>query len=74
MENREVLTEAEAKKILDFYEMPVVKTYTAKTVEEAVNAASQIGYPVAIKVLSQITHKAKVGGVALNLNSEAKVR
>ncbi|MEM0313281.1 MAG: bifunctional acetate--CoA ligase family protein/GNAT family N-acetyltransferase, partial [Candidatus Bathyarchaeia archaeon] len=75
MENREVLTEAEAKKILDFYEIPVVKTYTAKTVEEAVNAASQIGYPVAIKVLSpQITHKAEVGGVALNLNSEAEVR
>ncbi|MCS7096108.1 MAG: bifunctional acetate--CoA ligase family protein/GNAT family N-acetyltransferase [Nitrososphaerota archaeon] len=75
MENREVLTEAESKKILEFYNIPVVKTLVAKTADEAVGAASRIGYPVAIKVLSpQITHKTDAGGVALDLNSDAEVR
>ncbi|MEM2337745.1 MAG: GNAT family N-acetyltransferase [Candidatus Bathyarchaeia archaeon] len=75
MEGREVLTEAEAKKVLEFYGIPVVKTYVAKTADEAVQSASQIGYPVAIKVLSHhITHKTEAGGVALDLNSENEVR
>lgn len=75
MEGREVLTEAEAKKILEFYGIPVVKTYVARTADEAARLASQIGYPVVVKVLSQhITHKTEAGGVALNLNSEAEVR
>lgn len=75
MENRELLTEAEAKKLLEYYDLPVVKTYVAKTADEAVQRASQIGYPVVLKILSpQITHKTDAGGVALDLNSEAKVR
>lgn len=37
---------------------------------EAIAAASQLGYPVAVKVLStSITHKAQAGGVALNLQT-----
>jgi len=75
MENRELLTEAEAKRLLEYYDLPVVKTYVAKTADEAVQIASQIGYPVVLKILSpQITHKTDAGGVALDLNSEAEVR
>lgn len=75
MEGREVLTEDEAKRILAFYGLPVVKTCVAKTADEAALLASQIGYPVVVKVLSpQITHKTESGGVALDLNSEAEVR
>ncbi|MEM2104347.1 MAG: bifunctional acetate--CoA ligase family protein/GNAT family N-acetyltransferase [Candidatus Bathyarchaeia archaeon] len=75
VENRELLTEAESKKLLEYYGFPVVKTYVAKTPDEAVLNASQIGYPVVLKILSpQITHKTEAGGVALNLNSEEEVR
>ncbi|MEM2440386.1 MAG: GNAT family N-acetyltransferase [Candidatus Bathyarchaeia archaeon] len=75
MEGREILTEIEAKKVLEFYGIPVVKTYVAKTADEAARLASQIGYPVVVKVLSpHITHKTEAGGVALNLNNEADVR
>ncbi|MEM2263203.1 MAG: bifunctional acetate--CoA ligase family protein/GNAT family N-acetyltransferase [Candidatus Bathyarchaeia archaeon] len=74
-ENREVLTEFEAKKILEFYNIPVVKTYVARDEDEAVAIASRIGYPVVLKILSpQIIHKTDAGGVALDLKSEDEVR
>ena len=75
MENRELLNEAEAKKILEYYEIPVVQTVVAKTADNAVAIASKIGYPVVLKILSpQITHKTDAGGVVLDINSEGEVR
>ncbi len=74
-ENREVMNEAEAKTFLEYYGLPVVKTRVAKTEDEAVSLASQIGYPVVLKILSpQIIHKTDAGGVVLDLNSESEVR
>lgn len=74
-ENRETLTEDEAKRLLDYYNFPVVRTQVAKSAEEAVNLARQIGYPVVLKILSpQITHKTDVGGVMLDLGSDIEVR
>jgi succinyl-CoA synthetase beta subunit len=44
------------------------------TVEEAVETAPRIGYPLAMKIVSpDIIHKSDVGGVKLNLNSAADV-
>ncbi|MDI6690691.1 MAG: acetate--CoA ligase family protein [Candidatus Bathyarchaeota archaeon] len=63
VENRELLNEAEAKKLLECYDFPVVKTAVAKTPDEAAAIAMQIGYPVVLKILSpQIIHKTEVGG------------
>ncbi len=74
-ENREILNEAEAKTFLEYYNLPVVKTRVAQTEDEAAMLASQIGYPVVLKILSpQIVHKTDAGGVALDLNSESEVR
>ena len=43
--------------------------------DEAVIHASQIGYPIVLKIFSDtITHKTDVGGVKLNLQDEAAVR
>ncbi|MGB9777782.1 MAG: acetate--CoA ligase alpha subunit [Candidatus Bathyarchaeales archaeon] len=75
MENRELLNEAEAKKLLEYYDFPVVKTAVAKTPDEAAAIALQIGYPVVLKILSpQIVHKTEAGGVILDINSEAELR
>jgi len=75
LEDRELLTEVEAKKMLQYYNIPVVKTFVAKNPDEAVRLASSLGYPVVLKVLSpQISHKTDVGGVALDLNSESEIR
>ena len=47
-----------------------VKTIVATTAEECAKAAEEIGFPVAIKILSHdITHKSDVGGIALNVRS-----
>ncbi len=74
-ENREILTEDEAKKILKYYNFPVVKTAVANNVEEAVLFAQEMGFPVVLKILSpQIIHKSDAGGVILNVNSPQKVR
>jgi acetyltransferase len=74
-EGREILNEAEAKTFLEYYNFPVVKTKTARTPDEAANMAQQIGYPVAIKILSpQIVHKTDAGGVALDIHSETELR
>lgn len=74
-DGREWLDEAEAKAVLDAYGIPSVRTLKARDADEAVFAAGQIGYPVAVKVLSrQIVHKSDVGGVALNLASADEVR
>lgn len=72
--DREMLTETEAKALLAAYGVPVVPTSIAADPDEAARRASEIGFPVAIKIVSPtITHKSDVGGVALNLSSEDEV-
>ncbi|WP_298720691.1 bifunctional acetate--CoA ligase family protein/GNAT family N-acetyltransferase [uncultured Ferrovibrio sp.] len=73
-ENRSMLNEIEGKRILSAYGIPAVPTEAAATPEEAATATHRLEFPVAIKILSpDITHKSDVGGVALNLSSEAEV-
>ena len=72
---RTILTEYESKEILKKYNIRTVETRLAKTVDEAEQAASEIGYPVVVKLNSEtITHKTDVGGVQLNLQNAAAVR
>lgn len=72
---RNLLTEFEAKQILAAYGIPVVETRIANKLEEAVEIANDIGYPVALKLYSEtITHKSDVGGVRLNLQNANEVR
>lgn len=74
-EKREWLNEPEAKSLLAAYGVPVVDTRIAHTPEEAARTATEIGFPVAIKIFSpDITHKTDVGGVALALESSEAVR
>ncbi len=74
-EDREVLTEDEAKRILKYYNFPIVKTSAANNVDEAVAYAQQMGFPVVLKILSpQIIHKSDAGGVILNVRSPDEVR
>jgi acetyltransferase len=72
---RTLLTEYESKLLLKFYGIPTVETRIARSTEEAAEAASQIGYPVVLKLHSEtITHKTDVGGVKLNLVGPDAVR
>ena len=72
---RTVLTEIESKRILHSLGLPVVVPDAAATADDAVRAASRIGFPVVLKVLSpDVSHKSDVGGVELNVGDEAAVR
>ncbi|HWH46462.1 MAG TPA: bifunctional acetate--CoA ligase family protein/GNAT family N-acetyltransferase [Burkholderiales bacterium] len=72
---REILTEVEAKEVLGAYGIPVVVTRVATSPAEAVRLADEMGFPVALKILSpDVTHKSDVGGVALNLESGLAVQ
>jgi len=74
-ENREWLTEVEAKEVLAAYRIPVVATHVAATPENAAELAAQLGGAVALKILSHdIIHKSEICGVALNLETPESVR
>jgi len=74
-EGMRVLNPSESLHFLEAYKIPTIKTLVAKTSKEAVTAASKLGYPVVLKLLSpQITHKSKAEGVVLNVQSPAQVK
>jgi len=70
-DGRELLTEPESKAVLAAYGIPVVETRLAATLEELPGIAGELGYPVAVKIVSpEITHKTDVGGVVLDIGTE----
>jgi acetyltransferase len=72
---RLLLNEFESKAVLSQYGIPTVETRIARSEDDAVEQARQIGFPVALKIFSDtITHKTDVGGVKLNLLDESAVR
>lgn len=72
---RTLLTEFESKQVLAAYGIPTVETYVAQSVDDAIELADKIGYPVVLKLYSEtITHKTDVGGVQLNLLNADAVR
>ena len=74
-DDREWLTEAEAKNVLAAYAIPVVPTHVTRDADEAARVAVRLATPVALKILSpDIVHKSDVGGVALDLRAPAAVR
>jgi acetyltransferase len=65
----------QAKRLLAAYGIPVVRTEIASDAEHAVALAAEIGYPVALKILSpDIVHKSDAGGVALHLDNAEQLR
>ena len=70
-----LLDELEAKEILALYGVPIPREKIATDPDSAAALAGEIGYPVVLKVLSaDIAHKSDIGGVAIDLRSEADVR
>ncbi len=67
------LTPESARRLLEAYGVPVVSEREAATVEEAVAAASELGFPVVVKTAAAGAHKTESGGVALDLRDEEQV-
>jgi acetyltransferase len=69
------LSEANSKRFLSNYGIPITKPYMAENVETAIRLANEIGYPVVLKIASHdIIHKTEVGGVATGIDSDQKLR
>jgi acetyltransferase len=68
------LPESEARALLSAYGIPVNRMEMAATKEEAVQKASDMGFPVVLKINSrEITHKSDAKGVLLDLKNEQEV-
>ena len=64
------LLEYQGKELLARQGVPVPNGHAAKTVDEAVAAAEQIGYPCVVKAQVQIGGRGKAGGIKLANNVE----
>jgi acetyltransferase len=74
-EKRLLLNFHEVKDVLEAYGIPVVPTAPARSEEEAVGAATSIGFPVVLKIDSQkVFHKLEHGGVFLNRRDQDSVK
>lgn len=74
-ERRKVLTEMESKTLLSAFHVPVTETILARSAHEAMMIATQLGFPVALKIDSpDIVHKSDVQGVVLNVGSGTAAR
>ena len=70
-----MVNEVEAKRILAEAGVPVVDERLATSADEAGAAAAEIGFPVAMKLVStDIPHKSEIGGVLLGVVDETAAR
>lgn len=70
-----VITEELAKQVLTEYGVKVPKYALARSADEAVRQAQEVGYPLVAKIVSpQILHKTEVKGVKVGLQNEAAVK
>ena len=73
-DGRSSLTEPEAKKLFAAYNLPVARTELARTPEEAVKLAHEVGFPIVMKIVSpDILHKSDAGGVKVNIKDDEGV-
>ncbi|CAN7741380.1 acetate--CoA ligase family protein [Variovorax paradoxus] len=68
-------TEASAKAVLAEAGLPVPREAVARSLDEALAAAREMGFPLVLKIVSpDIAHKTEVGGVFVGVRSEAQLR
>lgn len=70
-QNRTTLTFNESEQLLRCYDIPVLKYFFVETLDEALEKADQIGYPVVLKYV--VNHGMKQGQSMLNLEDEIAV-
>jgi len=72
---RSFVLEPEAHQIFQAYGFPVLPHRWVHSAAAAAQAAEELGYPVALKIVSpDIVHKFEVGGVRVSLHNAGEVR
>jgi acyl-CoA synthetase (NDP forming) len=73
-ERRSVLSEIESKQLIAAAGIATVEARLATTKTQAVALGKEIGFPVALKIVSpELSHKSDAGGVKLGLENAAQV-
>jgi acetyltransferase len=74
IQQESVLTELQSKQVLAAYGLPVNRTEVANSVDEAIQLARDMGYPLVMKILSpDIIHKTEANGIKLDLRTDTEV-
>lgn len=74
-EGRSSLTAPEGKLLCDAYGIPVPKEVVSASAEDAAKAATEMGYPVVMKIVSpDILHKTEAGGVIVGVASAEEAK
>ncbi len=74
-ERRQTLSQMQSKALLAAFHVPIANTALARSANEAMLLAQEMGLPVAMKIDSpDITHKSDAGGVRLGLANVQAVR
>jgi acetate---CoA ligase (ADP-forming) len=72
---QKALDEAASKQILALYGIPVTREQLTASLDEALAAATSIGYPVALKACDwEIMHKTGKGLIALNVKTDEELQ
>lgn len=70
-----VLPHPLVQRILAAYDLPYARSILAKTEDEAVEFAREVGFPVVVKIAStDVPHRVDVGGVVTGVESESALR
>ncbi len=73
-DNERVLGPQKTRALLKLFDINVLPAIRATNLNDATEAAADIGYPVALKLVSpNITYKAAVEGIQLNINDEPQL-
>ncbi len=73
-EARIALSEHESKRLLARYAIPIVREELVECLDDALDAARRIGFPVVLKACgSGMAHKTELGVVELNLDDDSAV-
>lgn len=70
-QKRTVLNYEESRKVMELAGIPLNKMKVAKNLEESIQGANEVGYPIVLKVISEdIVHKSDSGGVKVGIKSD----
>jgi acetyl-CoA synthetase (ADP-forming) len=70
-EGRSTLTEYESKQVLAFYNLPITREELVSSLEDLLEAAEKIGYPLVIKGCSaDIAHKTETGLIRVDVRND----
>jgi acyl-CoA synthetase (NDP forming) len=74
IKSQNLLTEVQAKELLNKAGIPVVEAKLARSKQEAISLSKEMGFPVVLKISSpDVVHKSDCGGVKLGLANATQV-